>query len=464
LICQIQMLYLPCRKNNKNMFQSLSDKLEGAFKLLKGENRLTEINIAQSIKEIRRALVAADVNYKIAKEFTDKVKDKALGSENVLKSVSPGQLLVKIVQDELTSLMGGQTEGINLTGNPTIILIAGLQGSGKTTFSGKLAYFLKNKKKKSPLLVACDVYRPAAVQQLTVLGQQINVPIFSDADSKNPVDIALRAIEFAKKEKLDTVIVDTAGRLAIDEEMMKEIAAIKKAIGPQETLFVVDSMTGQDAVNTAEAFNQTLNFDGVVLTKLDGDTRGGAALSIKYQVGKPIKFASNGEKMEALDQFYPDRMAQRILGMGDIVSFVEKAQEQFDEKEAKRIEARIRKNQFDFNDFMGQIQQIKKMGDLKNVMNMIPGMGKMAKDIDINDGAFKKVEAVIQSMTPKERMNPDLINTSRKNRIALGCGQNIADINAFIKQFDQMRKMMQKISKNPSMGMPNMGPAGRARR
>jgi len=464
LICQIQMLYLPCRKNNKNMFQSLSDKLEGAFKLLKGENRLTEINIAQSIKEIRRALVAADVNYKIAKEFTDKVKDKALGSENVLKSVSPGQLLVKIVQDELTSLMGGQTEGINLTGNPTIILIAGLQGSGKTTFSGKLAYFLKNKKKKSPLLVACDVYRPAAVQQLTVLGQQINVPIFSDADSKNPVDIALRAIEFAKKEKLDTVIVDTAGRLAIDEEMMKEIAAIKKAIGPQETLFVVDSMTGQDAVNTAEAFNQTLNFDGVVLTKLDGDTRGGAALSIKYQVGKPIKFASNGEKMEALDQFYPDRMAQRILGMGDIVSFVEKAQEQFDEKEAKRIEARIRKNQFDFNDFMGQIQQIKKMGDLKNVMNMIPGMGKMAKDIDINDGAFKKVEAVIQSMTPKERMNPDLINTSRKNRIALGCGQNIADINAFIKQFDQMRKMMQKISKNPSMGMPNMGPTGRARR
>ena len=458
------MLYLPCRKNNKNMFQSLSDKLEGAFKLLKGENRLTEINIAQSIKEIRRALVAADVNYKIAKEFTDKVKDKALGSENVLKSVSPGQLLVKIVQDELTSLMGGQTEGINLTGNPTIILIAGLQGSGKTTFSGKLAYFLKNKKKKSPLLVACDVYRPAAVQQLTVLGQQINVPVFSDADSKNPVDIALRAIEFAKKEKLDTVIVDTAGRLAIDEEMMKEIAAIKKAIGPQETLFVVDSMTGQDAVNTAEAFNQTLNFDGVVLTKLDGDTRGGAALSIKYQVGKPIKFASNGEKMEALDQFYPNRMAQRILGMGDIVSFVEKAQEQFDEKEAKRIEARIRKNQFDFNDFMGQIQQIKKMGDLKNVMNMIPGMGKMAKDIDINDGAFKKVEAVIQSMTPKERMNPDLINTSRKNRIALGCGQNIADINAFIKQFDQMRKMMQKISKNPSMGMPNMGPTGRARR
>ena len=446
------------------MFQSLSDKLEGAFKLLKGENRLTEINIAQSIKEIRRALVAADVNYKIAKEFTDKVKNKALGSENVLKSVSPGQLLVKIVQDELTSLMGGQTEGINLTGNPTIILIAGLQGSGKTTFSGKLAYFLKNKKKKSPLLVACDVYRPAAVQQLTVLGQQINVPVFSDADSKNPVDIALRAIEFAKKEKLDTVIVDTAGRLAIDEEMMKEIAAIKKAIGPQETLFVVDSMTGQDAVNTAEAFNQTLNFDGVVLTKLDGDTRGGAALSIKYQVGKPIKFASNGEKMEALDQFYPDRMAQRILGMGDIVSFVEKAQEQFDEKEAKRIEARIRKNQFDFNDFMGQIQQIKKMGDLKNVMNMIPGMGKMAKDIDINDGAFKKVEAVIQSMTPKERMNPDLINTSRKNRIALGCGQNITDINAFIKQFDQMRKMMQKISKNPSMGIPNMGPAGRARR
>lgn len=464
MICPIQMLYLQCRKNKKNMFQSLSDKLEGAFKLLKGENRLTEINIAQSIKEIRRALVAADVNYKIAKEFTDKVKDKALGSENVLKSVSPGQLLVKIVQDELTLLMGGQTEGINLTGNPTIILIAGLQGSGKTTFSGKLAYFLKSKKKKSPLLVACDVYRPAAVQQLTVLGQQINVPVFSDVDSKNPVDIALRAIEFAKKEKLDTVIVDTAGRLAIDGEMMKEIAAIKKAIGPQETLFVVDSMTGQDAVNTAEAFNQTLNFDGVVLTKLDGDTRGGAALSIKYQVGKPIKFASNGEKMEALDQFYPDRMAQRILGMGDIVSFVEKAQEQFDEKEAKRIEARIRKNQFDFNDFMGQIQQIKKMGDLKNVMNMIPGMGKMAKDIDINDGAFKKVEAVIQSMTPKERMNPDLINTSRKNRIALGCGQNITDINAFIKQFDQMRKMMQKISKNPSMGIPNMGPAGRARR
>ena len=446
------------------MFNSLSDRLDSAFKVLKGTNKLTEINVAQSIKEIRRALVDADVNYKIAKEFTDKVKDKALGTENVLKSVAPGQLMVKIVQDELTELMGGQAEGINLNAKPTVILIAGLQGSGKTTFSGKLALWLKSKRNKKPLLVACDVYRPAAIAQLSVLGEQSGVPVFSDLESKNPIQIAQRAIEQAKAQHLDVVIVDTAGRLAIDADMMAEISALKKSLQPQETLFVVDSMTGQDAVKTAEAFHETIQFDGVVLTKLDGDTRGGAALSIKYTVGKPIKFVSSGEKMDALDMFYPDRMAQRILGMGDIVSFVERAQEQFDEKEAERLEKKIRKNQFDFNDFLGQINQIKKMGDLKSVMNMIPGMAKITKDIDINNDAFKRVEAMVFSMTPKERANPDLINMSRKQRIAKGCGYTIHDVNAFIKQFENMRKMMHKMSKMPGMGMAPPPPSSLKKR
>ncbi|MBK8653624.1 MAG: signal recognition particle protein [Haliscomenobacter sp.] len=446
------------------MFNSLSDRLDSAFKLMRGENRLTEINVAQSIKEIRRALVDADVNYKIAKEFTDKVKDKALGSENVLKSVSPGQLMVKIVQDELTDLMGGQAAGINLVGKPSVILIAGLQGSGKTTFSGKLALWLKSKRNKKPLLVACDVYRPAAIDQLTVLGEQTGVSVFKDPESKNPVEIALKGIQYAQANHLDVVIIDTAGRLAIDEEMMTEIANIKNAVLPQETLFVVDSMTGQDAVKTAEVFNATINFDGVVLTKLDGDTRGGAALSIKYTVGKPIKFVSDGEKMDALDMFYPDRMAQRILGMGDIVSFVERAQEQFDEKEAQRLEKRIRKNQFDFNDFLSQIGQIRKMGDLKSLMNMIPGMAKITKDIDIDDNAFKRVESFIFSMTPFERENPDSLNMSRKMRIAKGSGRTIHDVNMFVKQFEQMRKLMHKMTKMPGMGVAPTGPAAKKRR
>jgi len=445
------------------MFENLSDRLEGALKVIKGENRLTEINIAAAIKDIRRALVDADVNYKIAKEFTDKVKDKALGSENVLKSVSPGQLMVKIVADELTDLMGGQAAGLNLTGKPTVILIAGLQGSGKTTFSGKLAFFLKDKKKKAPLLVACDVYRPAAMDQLTVLGEQIGVPVYKEVENKNPVEIALRGIDYAVKNKLDVVIVDTAGRLAIDEEMMAEIANVKNAILPQETLFVVDSMTGQDAVKTAEVFNETINFDGVVLTKMDGDTRGGAALSVKYTVGKPIKFVSMGEKMDTLDVFYPDRMAQRILGMGDIVSFVEKAQEQFDEKEAQRLEKKIRVNKFDFNDFLSQINQIKRMGDLKSLMSMIPGMSNLTKDMQIDNNAFKKVEAIIQSMTPDERKNPEVLNISRKTRIAKGCGRKLEDINMFIKQFDQMRKMMHQMSKSPGFGMAGPGGPGAAR-
>lgn len=440
------------------MFESLSDRLEGAFKVLKGESKLTELNIAQSIKEIRRALVAADVNYKIAKDFTDNIKDKALGTENVLKSVKPGELMVKIVMDELVDLMGGEAAEFDLKGKPAVVLIAGLQGSGKTTFSGKLAYWLKSKKKKSPLLVACDVYRPAAVNQLSVLGEQINVPVYKEPDNKNPVQIALRSIEHAKAHGFDVVIVDTAGRLSVDEEMMEEISNLKKALIPNETLFVVDSMTGQDAVNTAKAFNDVIDYDGVVLTKLDGDTRGGAALSIKYTVGKPIKFASTGEKMETLDVFYPDRMAQRILGMGDIVSFVERAQEQFDEEEAKRLEKKIRKNKFDFEDFLSQINQIRKMGDIKSLMNMIPGMNKLTKNLDIDNNAFNKVEAIIFSMTPQERANPDLLNMSRKQRIAKGCGQNIHDINAFIKQFDQMRKMMHKMSKMPGMGtMPAAG-------
>ncbi len=439
------------------MFDNLSERLEGAFKSFRGEHKLTELNIAQSIKEIRRALVAADVNYKIAKEFTDNVKDKALGTENILSSVKPGQLMVKIVQDELTELMGGEAADIDLKSKPSVILIAGLQGSGKTTFSGKLANFLKTKKKKSPLLVACDVYRPAAINQLSVLGEQIGVPVYKEEANQDPVAIALKAIGHAKDHNHDVVIVDTAGRLSIDEAMMKEISNIRDAILPNETLFVVDSMTGQDAVNTAEAFNDVIDYDGVVLTKLDGDTRGGAALSIKYTVGKPIKFVSAGEKMDALDVFYPDRMAQRILGMGDITSFVEKAQEQFDEKEAKRLEKKIRKNKFDFDDFHAQINQIRKMGDIKSLMKMIPGMGKIAKNLDIDNSAFKKVEAIIQSMTPDERANPDLINISRKRRIAGGCGQNLDDINRFIKQFNEMKKMMHKMSKAP--GFAPGGPA-----
>ena len=439
------------------MFESLSERMEEAFKVIKGENKLTEINIAQSIKEIRRALVAADVNYKIAKEFTDKVKDQALGNQNVLSSIKPGELMVKIVNDELVQLMGGASVGINLNGNPAVILIAGLQGSGKTTFSGKLALHLKTKRKKMPLLVACDVYRPAAVDQLTVLGEQIGVPVYKEVESKNPVQIAQNAILHAKAHGFDVVIVDTAGRLAIDEEMMAEIRNIKAGIVPSETLFIVDSMTGQDAVNSAAAFNEVIDYDGVVLTKLDGDTRGGAALSIKYTVGKPVKFVSMGEKLETLDVFYPERMAQRILGMGDIVSLVEKAQEQFDEKEAKRLESKIKKNKFDFNDFISQIKQIKKMGDIKSLMNMIPGMSKLTKNLEIDDKAFIKIESIIYSMTPKERGNPELLNMSRKRRIAAGCGQNIHEINMFIKQFDQMRKMMHMMSTGKGMGQMMRG-------
>ena len=445
------------------MFESLSDRLEGAFKVLKGDNKLTELNIAESIREIRRALVGADVNYKIAKEFTAKVKDKALGTENVLNAVKPGELMVKIVMDELVSLMGGQAEGINLSGKPTVILIAGLQGSGKTTFSGKSANFLKTKKKKKPLLTACDVYRPAAIDQITVLGEQIGVPVYKEPENKNPVEIALHAIKHAQDHGFDTVIVDTAGRLSVDEEMMREIEQVKEAIQPNETLFVVDSMTGQDAVNTAKAFNERINYDGVVLPKLDGDTRGGAALSVKYTVGKPIKFVSMGEHMDTLDVFHPDRMAQRILGMGDIVSFVEKAQEQFDEKEAKRLEKKIRKNKFDFDDFLSQLAQIRKMGDITSLLNMIPGMAKATRNLEIDDNAFKKVESIIHSMTPEERGNPELLNMSRKKRIAKGCGRDLHEINMFIKQFDQMRKMMHKLSKGGAMtpGGPALAGGGR---
>ncbi len=444
------------------MFESLSDKLDSAFKVLSGNAKLTDINIAQSIKEIRRALVAADVNYKIAKEFTDKVKEKALGTQNLLDAVKPGELMVKIVLDEMVELMGGQAVGINVTGKPGVVLIAGLQGSGKTTFTGKLAKFLKEKKKKKVLVAACDVYRPAAIDQLTVIAEAVGVEIFKDVDNKNPVNIAESAVVYASQNKFDVVIVDTAGRLSVDEEMMNEIEAIKNAITPTETLFVVDSMTGQDAVNTAAAFNERINYDGVVLTKLDGDTRGGAALTVKYTVGKPIKFASTGEKMEDLDVFHPERMAQRILGMGDIVSFVEKAQEQFDEKEARRLEKKIKKNKFDFNDFLGQLNQIRKMGDLKSLMGMIPGMSKMTKNLDIDDSAFSKVEAIIFSMTPKERANPELLNMSRKKRIAKGCGKSIHEINMFIKQFKQMSKMMHMMSKGKGLGnmmggMPGMG-------
>lgn len=432
------------------MFENLQDKLEGAFKNLKGQGKLTELNIAATVKDIRRALVDADVNFKIAKEFTDTIKDKALG-QNVLTAVSPGQLMVKIVSDELTQLMGGTASEINIKGSPAVILISGLQGSGKTTFSGKLANHIKTKLNKTPLLVACDVYRPAAVDQLKVLGEQIGVEVYSEIENKNPVSIAQNAIAYAKQKGQNVVIVDTAGRLAVDEEMMNEIANVKQAIQPQETLFVVDSMTGQDAVNTAKAFNDRINFDGVVLTKLDGDTRGGAALSIKYTVNKPIKFVSRGEKLiDTLDIFYPERMSQRILGMGDIVSFVEKAQEQFDEKEAQRLSKKIAKNQFDFEDFLQQINQIRKMGNIKDLLGMIPGVGKAVKDIDIDDNAFKKIEAIIFSMTLEERRNPDLLNGKRRERIAKGSGNTIQEVNAFVKQFDQMKVMMKRMQ---GMGM-----------
>ena len=442
------------------MFQNLSEKLESAFKNIKGQGRITDLNIANTIKDIRRALVDADVNYKIAKDFTDKVKEKAMGAK-VLLAVNPGQQMVKIVQDELTELMGGSESVFNVTGNPAIILIAGLQGSGKTTFSGKLANYLKTKKGKSPLLVAADIYRPAAIDQLEVLGGQIGVDVYSERENKDAVSIAQNAIKEAKSRNKNVIIIDTAGRLAVDEIMMNEVANIKSAINPQEILFVVDSMTGQDAVNTAAAFNERLDFTGVVLTKLDGDTRGGAALSIKYTVNKPIKFSSSGEKMETLDVFYTERMAQRILGMGDIVSLVERAQMQFDEAEAAKLEKKIRKNQFDFEDFKTQLQQIKKMGNLKDLMGMIPGVGKQIKDLDINDDAFKGIEAMINSMTMEERKNPDLINPSRKTRIAKGSGKELAELNQFLKQFDQMKEMMKMMNKMPMGNMPGLGALGK---
>ena len=426
------------------MFNSLSEKLESAFKQLKGQARINDLNVANTLKDIRKALLDADVNFKIAKEFTDKIKEKAIG-EKVINAISPGQLMVKIVQDELTTLMGSSASLLDLSKSPTIILVAGLQGSGKTTFSGKLATYLKAQK-KSPLLVAADINRPAAMDQLTVLAEQVGVDIFVERENKNAVSIVQNALVYAKANNKNIIIVDTAGRLAVDEVMMNEVADIKAAINPQEILFVVDAMTGQDAVNTAKVFNERLDFTGVVLTKLDGDTRGGAALSIKYTVDKPIKFMSSGEKMETLDIFYPDRMAQRILGMGDISSLVEKAQAQFDEAEAKKLEKKIRKNQFDFEDFLTQIQQIKKMGNIKDLMGMIPGMGKSLKDVDINDNSFKGVEAIIQSMTVLERLNPDLLSPSRKQRIAKGSGKDIGEINAFIKQFDQMKQMMKQMS------------------
>jgi signal recognition particle subunit SRP54 len=442
-------------KKKKNMFNSLSEKLESAFKNIKGEGRITELNIANTVKDIRRALVDADVNYKIAKEFTDKVKETALGSK-VLLAVNPGQQMVKIVQDQLTELMGGKESEFNINGNPAIILIAGLQGSGKTTFSGKLANYLKTKKGKSPMLVAADIYRPAAIDQLEVLGGQVGVDVYSERENKDAVSIVQNAIKEARAKNKNVIIVDTAGRLAVDEVMMTEVANVKNAVNPQEILFVVDSMTGQDAVNTAAAFNERLDFSGVVLTKLDGDTRGGAALSISYTVEKPIKFMSSGEKMDTLDVFYPERMAQRILGMGDIVSLVEKAQEQFDEAEAAKLEKRIRKNQFDFEDFKTQLAQIKKMGNLKDLMGMIPGVGKQIKDVDIKDDAFVGIEAIINSMTVLERRNPDLINPSRKARIAKGSGKDLQEVNAFLKQFEQMKSMMKMMNKMPMGRMPGM--------
>ena len=437
------------------MFNSLSEKLDKALHVLKGHGSITEINVAETLKEVRRALLDADVNYKIAKEFTNKVKQKALG-QNVLTTLQPGQLMVKIVKDELTQLMGSDAEGINLSSSPSIILMSGLQGSGKTTFSGKLAKFLKDKKSKTPMLVACDVYRPAAIDQLHIVGEQVGVEVYSNKDNNDPVKIAIAGIAEAKTKGCNVVIIDTAGRLAVDEEMMTEISNIHKAITPQETLFVVDSMTGQDAVNTAKAFNDILNFDGVILTKLDGDTRGGAAISIKSVVDKPIKFIGTGEKMDAIDVFYPSRMADRILGMGDVVSLVERAQEQFDEKEARKIQKKIAKNQFGFDDFLSQIQQIKKMGSMKDLMGMIPGMGKMMKGVDIDDDAFKYVEAMIHSMTPKERSNPSIINNSRKKRIISGSGTSVQELNKLMKQFNQMSKMMKMMQGSKGRNMMQM--------
>tara|TARA_B100000497_G_scaffold125233_1_gene161328 strand:+ start:805 stop:2124 length:1320 start_codon:yes stop_codon:yes gene_type:complete len=436
------------------MFDSLSSRLDRAFKTLKGHAKLTELNIAESVKEIRRALVDADVSYKIAKDFTNKIKKEAIG-QNVITSVSPGQLMTKIVNDELKELLGGKTRPINLSGNPSVILIAGLQGSGKTTFSGKLSAHLKSKG-KNPLLVACDVYRPAAINQIKVLGEQVGVNVFANEESKNPIEIAKEAVKFAKVHQHNVVIVDTAGRLSIDEAMMNEIGSLKNELTPQEILFVVDSMTGQDAVNTAKAFNDKLDFNGVVLTKLDGDTRGGAAISIKSVVNKPIKFVSTGEKMEALDVFHPDRMANRILGMGDIVSFVEKAQENFDQAEAAALQKKMRKNQFDFDDFLKQLNQIKKMGNIKDLMGMIPGVGKAIKNVDINDDSFKGVEAIIQSMTNLERQNPNVLDGSRKKRIALGSGNSTAEVNKLVKQFDEMRKMMKAMNKKGLRGGANL--------
>ncbi len=440
------------------MFENLSDRLERSFKILKGEGKITEINVAETLKDVRKALLDADVNYKVAKSFTDTVKQKALGM-NVLTAVKPSQLMVKIVHDELADLMGGKASELKLEGRPAIILMSGLQGSGKTTFSGKLANMLKTKQHKNPLLVACDVYRPAAIQQLHVVGQSVGVPVYSEPENKNVVEIANNALREAKAKNYNVVIVDTAGRLAVDEEMMNEIATLKEALNPDETLFVVDSMTGQDAVNTAKEFNDRLDFDGVVLTKLDGDTRGGAALSIRTVVTKPIKFVGTGEKMEAIDVFHPDRMADRILGMGDIVSLVERAQQQFDEEEAKRLEKKIRKNKFDFDDFMGQIQQIKKMGNIKDLASMIPGVGKALKDVDIDDNAFKGIEAIINSMTPKERANPDIINQSRRMRIAKGSGTKIEEVNRLMKQFDQTRKMMKMVAGGGNSRMMQMANA-----
>jgi len=441
------------------MFENLSDKLDRAFKLLKGQGTITEVNIAETLKDVRKALLDADVNYKIAKTFTDNVKQKALGS-NVLNAIKPGEMMVKITHEELTELMGGQSQEINLKGTPTVILIAGLQGSGKTTFSGKLASYLKNKKGRSVLLTACDVYRPAAIEQLKILGAQVDVPVYTEEGNQDPIKIAKEAINFAKLRGYNTIIIDTAGRLAIDQEMMNEIARIKDAVKPHEILFVVDAMTGQDAVNTAKEFNDRLNFDGVVLTKLDGDTRGGAALSIRSVVDKPIKFVSSGEKMEALDVFYPERMADRILGMGDIVSLVEKAQEQFDSEEARKLQKKIAKDQFNFEDFLNQIQQIKKMGNLKDLASMIPGVGKAIRDLDFDDNAFKSIEAIIKSMTPSERNDPSLLNGNRRKRIATGSGTNIQEVNRLIKQFDETRKMMKMMSsgKNMSRMMQNMKP------
>jgi signal recognition particle subunit SRP54 len=432
-----------CRKNVP-MFENLSERLERSFKILKGEGRITELNVAETLKDVRRALLDADVNYKVAKTFTDTVKEKALG-QNVLTSLKPSQLMVKIVHDELSALMGGTEANLNIKGSPAVIVMCGLQGSGKTTFSGKLANLLRSKRGKHPLLAACDVYRPAAIEQLSILGEQIGVPVYKEDDNKNAVEIARHAVAEARKSGLDIVIIDTAGRLAVDEQMMQEIQNIKAAVNPQEILFVVDAMTGQDAVNTAKAFNDRLDFDGVVLTKLDGDTRGGAALSIRSVVNKPIKFIGTGEKMEALDVFHPQRMADRILGMGDIVSFVERAQEQFDEEEARRIQKKIAKNTFDLNDFVAQIQQIKKMGNLKEVASMIPGVGKMLKNMDFNDNAFKNIESIIYSMTPQERSNPEILNGSRRMRIAKGSGRKVQEVNQLIKQFEESRKMMRTV-------------------